>query len=75
MNDSIYPLFLFALNNIGTPSLTPSRLYYLIIKESQVTLYYFIPVVRNSDNKPGMYDLVNFSILTQEQESLLMGGN
>lgn len=59
MNDAIYPLFLFGLNNIGTPSLTPTRLYYLIIKENQVTLYHFIPVVRKSDSKPGMYDLVN----------------
>lgn len=59
MNNAIYPLFLFGLNNIGTPTLMSARIYYLFIKESQVTLHYFIPVVRNSDDKPGMYDLVN----------------
>jgi len=66
MNDAIYSLFLFALNNIGTPALTPSRLYYLIIKESQVTLHYFIPVIRTSDNKPGMYDIVNDVFYTNQ---------
>lgn len=59
MNNAIYSLFLFGMNDIGTPTLTATRIYYLIVKENQVTLHYFIPVVRNTDDKPGMYDLVN----------------
>lgn len=33
--------------------------YYCIIKDNDVIVRHLIPVVRNADNKPGMYDLVN----------------
>lgn len=35
------------------------QFYYCVIKDNDVVVRHFIPVVRNSDNKPGMYDLVN----------------
>lgn len=35
------------------------QFYYCIIKDNGVTVRHLIPVVRNADDKPGMYDLVN----------------
>lgn len=35
------------------------RFYNCIIKDNDVIVRHLIPVVRNTDNKPGMYDLVN----------------
>ena len=35
------------------------QFYYCIIKDNNVVVRHLIPVVRTSDNKPGMYDIVN----------------
>lgn len=35
------------------------QFYYCIVKNNDVVVRHLIPVVRNSDDKPGMYDLVN----------------
>lgn len=35
------------------------QFYYCIVKNNNVVVRHLIPMLRNSDNKPGMYDLVN----------------
>lgn len=37
----------------------PVRIYWFIMMDNNIVVRHFIPVVRNSDDKPGMYDLVN----------------
>lgn len=37
----------------------PVKIYWFIMMENNIIIRHFIPVVRNSDDKPGMYDLVN----------------
>lgn len=54
------PMYLFALNNNGTPSFQTSfKLYYCKIWDNGVLVRYMIPCKRNSDNVLGMYDIVN----------------
>lgn len=36
-----------------------SKIWYVILWNNDILIRHFIPVVRNSDDKPGMYDLVN----------------
>lgn len=56
-------MYLFSQNQDEPPSTTAPRYfyrgkaYYCIIQDESVFLRNFIPVVRLSDNKPGMYDL------------------
>lgn len=42
------------------------QFYYCIIKDNNVVVRHLIPVVRITDNKPGMYDLVNDVFYTNQ---------
>jgi hypothetical protein len=55
------PLALFwqAYSSSTSMAKAQMRLYYCKIYEGTSLLRYFIPCVRNSDNKPGLYDAVN----------------
>lgn len=48
-------------SNQGTTNRVPdnSKIYFVRIWDNDILTYQFIPVVRNADDKPGMYDLVN----------------
>lgn len=53
---------IFASNQgTSTTSRRPdnSKIYFVRIWDDDILTYHFIPVVRTSDEKPGMYDLVN----------------
>lgn len=56
----ISKLAIFASNQ-GTTNRSPdnSKIYFVRIWDNDILTYHFIPVVRNTDEKPGMYDLVN----------------
>lgn len=57
---------LFAREN-GTDKRTMiGQFYNCIIKDNGVVVRHLIPVVRNSDDKPGMYDLVNDVFYTNQ---------
>lgn len=43
-----------------------ARIFYFIICENGQEARYLIPMLRNSDNKPGMYDLVNDVFYTNQ---------
>lgn len=55
-----FKLAIFASNQ-GTTNRRPdnSKIYFVRIWDNDILTYHFIPVVRNADDKPGMYDLVN----------------
>ena len=62
-------MFLFGRNNNGTPE--PFSLYELAIYETKIyedgiLIKDFIPCIRKSDNKVGMYDLVNATFHTNQ---------
>lgn len=40
------------------------RIYWFIMMDNNVVVRHFIPVVRNSDDKPGMYDVINDTFYT-----------
>ena len=42
------------------------QFYYCIIKDNDVVVRHLVPVLRNSDNKPGMYDLINEVFYTNQ---------
>lgn len=55
-----YPLFLFALNNIGSPAAMGNmRIYSFKLYDNDVLTMYLLPAIRNSDSAVGMYDLVS----------------
>ena len=57
-----YPIYLLRINNAGTPFSTApiGNLYYAKIwDENGVLVRYYVPAERMSDNKQGLYDLVN----------------
>lgn len=37
----------------------PARIYWFIMMDNNIVVRHLIPVIRTSDSKPGMYDLVN----------------
>lgn len=53
------PLAIFAANQASNRVPDNSKIYFVRIWDDDILTYHFIPVVRNSDDKPGMYDLVN----------------
>lgn len=62
--DSIYPLFLYALNTGGVADYNGSvgmRVYNCKIYESDTLLHEFVPAKRVSDNAIGFYDVVDQS--------------
>ena len=63
---SRYNPFLFALNNIGTPSAFSkyTRIYKYTVEQNGKRVVNFIPCIRKSDSKPGMYDTVSKTFYT-----------
>lgn len=62
---SNYPIFLFGFNNQGTAGLRGSlRIYECKFSEDGVPIRHYIPALRISDSKPGMYDIVNNQFYT-----------
>ena len=60
-----YSLYLFALNDKWTANdYWYYKLYYFKIYDSGTLVRDFIPVIRKSDNKPWLYDLVNDQFYT-----------
>jgi len=55
---STYNFCLFGFNNMGNVAKGYYRIYEAILKENNVDIRHFIPALRLSDNKPGLYDLV-----------------
>lgn len=57
-----YPLFLFALNSIGSPAAMGNmRIYSFKLYDNDVLTMDLQPAIRNSDSAIGMYDLVSDS--------------
>ena len=63
---NIFPMYLFAWNNNNNPGNINkgARLYTLQFMENETTMANYIPCVRKSDNKPGMYDTVSKTFYT-----------
>ena len=62
---SNYGIFGRLSNTLAIQS-RPVKIFWFILMDSNVVVRHFIPVVRNSDNKPGMYDLVNDVFYTNQ---------
>lgn len=62
---SNYGIFGRLSNTIAIQS-RPVKIFWFILMDSNVVIRHFIPVVRNTDNKPGMYDLVNDVFYTNQ---------
>lgn len=59
--DSSYPLYLFTMNNWGSPGdyyCSGMKLYRFKIYESDVLVHDYIPCRRKSDNVTGLYDII-----------------
>lgn len=62
---STYSFFLFAFNNRGSVGLRGSvRIYECKFNENNIPIRHFIPALRDLDQKPGLYDLVNNQFYT-----------
>ena len=66
------PIYIFDTNTTGSEGLHPDgsrsymRLYNFRIYEGDDLVHYYVPVKRDSDNKPGLYDLKTGSFVTSE---------
>lgn len=62
----IKPIYLFLLNNNGTPVQggLGCRIYVMQFYDGNALIRNFIPCVRKSDSKPGMYDTVSKTFYT-----------
>ena len=59
-NSSSYHIGIFASYQSHIPVSDNSKIWYVKLwDDNNVLIHYFIPCCRRSDNKPGMYDLVN----------------
>lgn len=60
------PIYIFAWNKNGTAQYfhTSARIYKLSFSENGILSADYIPCIRKSDNKPGMYDTVSKSFFT-----------
>lgn len=58
---TVYSEYSTCLFRSSTSTYRPlsARIFYFIIRKNEQEVRHFIPVVRNTDDKPGMYDLVN----------------
>lgn len=66
-----YPLYFLAMNNAGS---LDSRGYqgkvkYLVIKENNVEIRAYVPVMRNSDSVVGFYELVNGTFHSNQKDN------
>lgn len=67
LGSNSYPITIFAGNNSGTILYNSSiRLYELKISRGTNIKNYFIPCYRISDNKPGLYDLIEDTFYTNQ---------
>lgn len=63
------PMIIFGTNRVNQGVIVSTqganlRIYYLEIKENDLTVHNFIPVKRNSDGKLGLYDTITKDFLT-----------
>ena len=66
-NTATQPIFLFALNNMGSPSAyATTKLYSFKIYDNNILVRDFVPCYRKSDNEIGLYDLVNNVFYTNQ---------
>ena len=65
---SSYPLFLFTRNDAGTANANRAKgkMYNFTAYDDGVLTLNLIPAIRTSDNKPGMYDSVSGTFLTNQ---------
>lgn len=60
-----FPMFVFAANNYGSAArIAKAKLYSMAILRNGTAERNFIPCVRKSDSKPGMYDTVTKTFYT-----------
>ena len=66
------PIYIFDTNTTGSEGLHPDgsrsymKLYNFRIYEGDDLVHYYVPVKRDNDNKPGLYDLKTGSFVTSE---------
>lgn len=58
-NQPNYYLLGYYGNNVSTSHINTMKIYSYKLSQNSILVRHFIPVVRNTDEKPGMYDLVN----------------
>ena len=65
---STYNMWVFAFNNMGSilARSVGCKIYYFKIWDNNALIRDYIPVLRNSDNKPGMYDRVTKTFFTNQ---------
>jgi len=64
---SPYTMYMFALHEEYLSYRNQiTRIYSLKLYDNGTLVRYFIPCLRNSDNKPGMYDMVNSKFYTNQ---------
>lgn len=67
MESMPYNIFIFAMNNSGTAIYNAKfRLYSYQLYDGDTLIRNLVPMLRNSDNKPGLYDLVNRVFYTNQ---------
>lgn len=65
--DSEYSVYLFACNTRNSAVLDSAcRIYSCQIWDNDILVRDYVPCYRKSDNKPGMYDLVTETLLTND---------
>ena len=69
-------LYIFGANNEGVKdALSDMKLYSCYISESYKFAHSYIPVIRKSDNKPGLYDIITGEFLVNAGEDEFLYGN
>ena len=72
--DCPQPLYLFTMNNWGSPGdyyCRGMRLYRFKIYESDVLVHDYIPAKRISDNKAGLYDIIADTFIAYSGDAML----
>ena len=59
-------LYLFAEKNSGSIVTSKAKIFYCKLWKENVLVRDFVPCVRNSDNKPGLYDKINGVFYTNQ---------
>jgi len=64
--ENTFPMYIFAWNGSGNAQYlnTGARIYFLTFRENGIIAADFVPCLRKSDNKPGMYDTVSQTFYT-----------
>ena len=75
-NGQEFPMYLFALNNNGTASQKSSiKLYELVITNGSEEIAHYYPCYRKSDNKVGLYNIVNNQFISTTDGNELIRGS